>query len=194
MPELTGDSTAGLWILFVLVLGDSLGVPAPGDAALIVAGGLAADGRLWLPAVVAVAWVAAVIGDGIAFEAGRHGGRRLMEREGRFAEYRRAALERADRFYARHGLFAVFFIKFVPGIRAVSPLAAGTTSMRRWSFAVVNGLACGCWTTATASVAYAAGPTGAALIVAVGIALSLTSVAIRAARRRPARNPGVADA
>lgn len=194
MPELTGESRAGLWVLFVLVLADSLGVPAPGDTALIVAGGLAADERLWLPAVIAVAWVAAVIGDGIAFEAGRRGGRRLMEREGRFAEHRRAALERADRFYARHGLFAVFFIKFVPGIRAVSPLAAGTTSMRRASFTVVNGLACGCWTAATASIAYAAGPTGAALIVAVALALALLGMAIRVARRRPAQAASIADA
>jgi membrane protein DedA with SNARE-associated domain len=187
MPELTGDADAGLWALFVLVLSDSLGVPAPGDSALIVAGGLAADGRLWLPAVIGVAWLAAVLGDAIAFEAGRHGGRRILEREGRFVTHRRALLARADRFYARHGLFAVFFLKFVPGVRGVSAVAAGAAAMRRISFTAVNALACACWTTATASVAYAVGPTGALLIVGIGLVLSVVGFALRAARRRPVR-------
>lgn len=190
MPELTGESQAGLWALFVLVLGDSLGVPAPGDSALIVAGGLAADGRLWLPAVIVVAWAAAMIGDAIAFEAGRRGGRRLLERDGRFAEHRRAVLVRADRFYVRHGLFAVFFLKFVPGLRAVSAVTAGTAAMSRASFLAENALACGLWTTLAASVAYAVGPTGALFIVVAGITLSTTGLAVRTARRGRA---GVAD-
>ncbi len=197
MPEFGSSSNAGLWVLFVLVLGDSLGVPVPGDSALIIAGGLAADGRLALPAVIAVATVAAIVGDAIAFEAGRRGGRRVLERDGRFAPHRRAVLGRADRFYTRHGVFAVYFAKFVPGVRAVSAVTAGAANMPRRSFVLVNTLACLSWTSLTASIAYAAGPTGALVLVGLGVAVSLLALAIRALQRRRARarlgpSPGAA--
>jgi membrane protein DedA with SNARE-associated domain len=184
LPEFGASSSAELWLLFVLVLGDSLGVPAPGDSALIIAGGLAADGRLSLTAVIAVASVAALIGDAIAFEVGRHGGRRVLERDGRFAAHRQGLLRRADRFYLRYGLVAVYVAKFVPGVRAVSAVTAGAAHMPRLRFAAVNALACLSWTALTASVAYALGPTGAIILVAVGVVLSVVAVAVGAWRRR----------
>lgn len=184
-----GSTAVELTALFVLVLGDSLGVPVPGDSALIVAGGLAAEGRFPLWAVVAVATTAAIIGDTIAYEAGRHGGRRILGRDGRFAERRRALLSRAERFYARHGLLAVFLLKFVPGVRAVSAVTAGTSHMPRRSFAIVNALACLTWTTLSASIAFAAGPTGALVLAAVGVAITAVALVLGAARRRRATRP-----
>lgn len=186
MPELGEAGDAALWVLFALVLGDSLGVPVPGDAALIIAGGLAAKGTLSLPAVIVVASVAAFVGDLIAFEAGRRGGRRVLERDGRFADHRRRVLVRADRFYARHGLVAVYVAKFVPGVRAVSAVTAGATSMPRGAFAAVNAFAVVSWTSLSASVAYALGPEGSLYLVVVGGALTAIVVIVAMARRRRA--------
>lgn len=184
MPEFGSGSRADLWVLFVLVLGDSLGVPVPGDTALIVAGGLAAKGSIGLTEVILVASMAAIIGDAIAFEAGRRGGRRLLARDGRLADHRRRLLVRADAFYARHGLIAVYVAKFIPGLRAVSAITAGTTSMSRASFMAVNALACVSWTTLTASVAYALGPTGSLYLVAVAIVLTAAGIGYGVVRRR----------
>lgn len=191
MPEFTSSSDAGLWALFVLVFGDSVGVPVPGDSALIIAGGLAADGRLALPAVIVVATIAAFLGDLIAFELGRRGGRRVLERDGRFARHRRAVLRRVDAFYARYGVIAVFFAKFIPGVRSVSSVAAGATQMSRRNFALVDGAACITWTSATALIAYAVGPTGALVLVGIGLALSVVGLVAGAVRRKrqPAAEP-----
>lgn len=169
------SSDAGLLTLFALVFADSLGVPAPGDSALIVAGALVADGRVSLMAVIAVASAAAIIGDTIVYGVGRFGGRRILLRDGRFAQHRRRAVAKADAFYARHGLAAVFLGKFVPGVRGVGAFVAGTSGMRWGAFALVNAAACVTWTSLAVTVGYALGP---ALILAVVVGvLVLTGLA-----------------
>ncbi len=45
MPQFGESGAAELWVLFLLVLGDSLWVPVPGDSALIIAGGSRRRGR-----------------------------------------------------------------------------------------------------------------------------------------------------
>jgi membrane protein DedA with SNARE-associated domain len=190
MPQFGESGAAELWVLFLLVLGDSLWVPVPGDSALIIAGGLAAKGTIGLPEVIIVASVAAFIGDAIAFHVGRRGGRRVLERDGRHAVHRRELLARADRFYARYGVIAVYVAKFVPGVRAVSAVAAGATTMSRTAFLVVDALACISWTTLTASVAYAVGPTGSLFLVGAGLVALVVGFAVAQTRRRRVAIPG----
>ena len=169
--------------LFGLILGDAVGVPVPGDTALILAGGLAADGKVSLVAVVLVASIAAFLGDLVLFSIGRRGGRRILLRDGRLASRRRAVLHRADRFYARHGITAVFLGKFIPGVRAVSSLTAGSSQLHWRTFALVDGAACLSWTAAVASLAYAAGPRGALAMVVLSVAFSVTACVFGASRR-----------
>ena len=64
-----------------LVLGDSAGLPLPGETALITAGGLAAAGHLALGLVVIIAVLAAVAGDTLGFWIGRRRGREVLLRE-----------------------------------------------------------------------------------------------------------------
>ncbi|MFA9269388.1 MAG: DedA family protein [Baekduiaceae bacterium] len=175
---------AGLVTLFALVLADSLGVPAPGDSALLVAGALVADGHVSLVATIAVASAAAMVGDTIVYWVGRSGGRRLLLRDGPAADRRRSALAKADRFYQRYGLIAVFFGKFVPGVRGVGALAAGASGMRWGAFAAVNAAACLAWTSTAVAAGYAAGPS---VVLIVGVAAVAAGVVwILRRRSRPA--------
>lgn len=187
MPDVGASPGAILVALFLLIVGDSTGVPVPGDSALIVAGGLAADGQVALPAVIVVASIAAFCADLIVFEVGRRGGRRLLLRDGRFAARRRATLARADAWYARYGLATVFVGKFIPGVRAVGALTAGAAGMSRRGFAIVNAFACLSWSSLVASVAYAAGPTGALAIAGAGIALAAAAIVVGLVRARGRR-------
>lgn len=179
------SADAELITLFALVLIDSLGVPAPGDSALLVAGALASEGRVSTSAVIVVASVAAVLGDTIVFWFGRLGGRRLLLRDGRFVERRRHALARAEAFFTRFGLPAVFLAKFVPGVRGVAALAAGISGMRWPAFAVVNAVACVSWTVLAVTVGSVLGPT---LVVAglVGVCV-VAAVVWGAGRYRSSR-------
>lgn len=162
----------GLPALFALVLGESAGLPLPGETALIASGGLAADGQVSLLAVIVVAASAAIIGDMIGYWIGRRGGRKLLLREGRFSGHRRAAVAKADRYFEKYGVVTVFFARFIPGVRVVGALCAGATEMRWRTFAIANALGCITWAATVSSIAYAAGPTGALILIAIGFSIA----------------------
>ena len=74
-------SSYGYWAVFVLVAAESMGVPVPGETALIIAGtyaGTTHNLNPWL--IFAVASAAAIIGDNIGFWIGDTGGYRLARR------------------------------------------------------------------------------------------------------------------
>src|SRR4051794_22833253 len=89
--------------LFGLVFAESAGVPVPGETALLAAGVLAGAGHLALPFVVATAVAAAVFGDTLGYWLGRRGGRAALLRHGPLKAHREHALERGERFFAKHG-------------------------------------------------------------------------------------------
>src|SRR4051794_19723260 len=68
----------GLWFVFGIVCLESAGLWLPGETALIAAGVYASKGHLSITAVIAVAAVAAIIGDNIGYLLGRGGGRRPL--------------------------------------------------------------------------------------------------------------------
>src|SRR4029079_2815300 len=68
----------GLFALFVIVMLESGGVPIPGETARSAAGIFASRGRLDITAVIAVAAIAAIVGDNIGYWIGRTGGARVV--------------------------------------------------------------------------------------------------------------------
>ena len=161
-----------------LVLGESAGLPLPGETALITAGGLAAAGHLALGLVVIIAILAAVAGDTLGFWIGRRRGREVLLRDGFMAAHRRHAVARADRFFARHGVATVFVGRFVPGVRVVAAVMAGASHMPWRRFALANTSGAVVWATTVAGLAYLLGPSGAAMLALGGLAfgaLALTA-------------------
>jgi len=64
----------GYVVLFLLVGLESLGIPLPGETALVTAAAFAALGHLSISAVIATAVAAAIIGDNGGYWIGRAGG------------------------------------------------------------------------------------------------------------------------
>ena len=73
----------GLPVMTLLIAGESMGVPLPGETALIAAAILAGRGQLDIVAVIALASFAAIVGDNVGYLIGRRGGRRLLLRQPR---------------------------------------------------------------------------------------------------------------
>ena len=155
-----------------LVLGESAGLPLPGETALITAGGLVAGGHLALPVVIVVAALAAVCGDTIGYLAGRRGGRALLLRDGWGATHRRHAVRRADHFFARYGVATVFAGRWIPGLRVVAAVMAGATRMPWARFAVANAAGAVAWAATVATVAALAGPMGSLLLAGAGLTVA----------------------
>ena len=144
----------GYLVIFFGVMLESAGVPLPGEAVLIAAGGLAHRGVLKFGDALFFGILGAVIGDQIGYWAGRFGGRPFALRWGRYALITPERLGYAEAFFARHGGRAVFLARFVTGLRVFGALAAGTSRMAWGRFAFYNVLGGIVWATAAVSLGY----------------------------------------
>lgn len=160
---------SGYPILFLLVMAESGGVPLPGETAVIVGGVLASQGKLDIAAVIAVAALAAIVGDNIGYQIGRKGGRWLLQRPGPFLRHRRTVLEMGEPFFERHGPKAVFFGRFVLGLRTWASWLAGANHMRWRTFFLWNALGGICWATGVGLIAYFVGRSASNAITTFGI-------------------------
>jgi len=144
----------GYAVLFLLVGCESLGIPLPGETALITAAALAALGHLSIYLVVATAAAAAIVGDNIGYWIGRRGGIALARRYGRVIHVKASQLERAHAFFARHGPATVFYGRFVALLRTWAALLAGAARMPYATFALYNALGAVCWSAIFGTLGY----------------------------------------
>jgi membrane protein DedA with SNARE-associated domain len=159
VPALIVNIGAGIGypLLFAVVASEAGGLPVPGETALVAAAIAASHHRLHITSVIAVAAVAAIIGDNAGYFIGRKVGRKLLEARGPFARHRRKVLELGKPFFARHGNKAVFFGRWVTGLRTWASWLAGTSHMPWRSFAAWNAFGGVAWATTMGLLAYALG-------------------------------------
>ena len=159
----------GYPLLGVVVGIEALGIPLPGETAVIFGGLAASSGRLSIVLVIVVAAAGAIIGDNIGFVIGRRGGRAVLERPGRFEHERRRVLEIGDPFFERHGGKAVFLGRWIAGLRIWASWLAGASKMRWPTFLVWNALGGAAWATSVALAAYYGGKSVEAVFAKIGV-------------------------
>jgi membrane protein DedA with SNARE-associated domain len=167
----------GYPLLFGFVAAESAGGLVPGETSLILAAALAAQGQLSLPIVIAVAAAAAIVGDNVGYVIGRNALRRLVDRPGHWAAERRRLVERGDAFFARRGSAAVFFGRWLPGMRVVTSWLAGADRMPWRRFLLWNALGGIAWATTVGTLAYLLGRSASGSLGAIGF-VGLTVVAV----------------
>lgn len=156
--------------LFAVVAAESSGLPLPGETSLIAVGILASQhGDISIEVVIATAALAAIVGDNIGFVLGRHAGRRLLTRDGRWLERRRRFLIRGERFFEKHGSKAVFFARWLPGLRVVGSWLAGAHHMRWRTFLLWNALGGVAWAVSVGAVAFVLGQVAARIFRTFGL-------------------------
>jgi membrane protein DedA with SNARE-associated domain len=161
--------TFGYPLLFLAVMAESSGVPIPGETALITAAVLASQGKLQIELVIAIAAAGAIVGDNIGYLIGHKGGRWLLERPGRFQRQRLQVLALGEPFFEKHGPKAVFFGRFLLGLRVWASWLAGATRMHWRSFVLWNALGGICWATGIGLLAYFLGHAAGNAIETFGI-------------------------
>jgi membrane protein DedA with SNARE-associated domain len=159
----------GLFFLFGIVCFESAGLWLPGETALIAAGVYASKGHLSITGVIAIAAVAAIIGDNIGYWLGREGGRRLLLRYALLRRFSERVLPPAERFFERHGGKAVFLARFFGGVRVTGAWMAGITRMTWWRFLFWNAAGGIVWAVAVGLIAYYAGKAAADAIARYGV-------------------------
>ncbi|HVH66993.1 MAG TPA: bifunctional DedA family/phosphatase PAP2 family protein [Gemmatimonadales bacterium] len=147
----------GYVVLFLFVGLESLGLPLPGETALVTAAGLAALGHLSISAVIATATAAAIAGDNGGYWIGHAGGLALVRRYGQLLRLNESHLARAHAFFERHGGKAVFFGRFIALLRTWAAVLAGAGHMRYGTFMAYNALGAVCWSGIVGALGYAFG-------------------------------------
>jgi membrane-associated protein len=158
----------GYPVVFGLIAIETMGIPVPGETALIAAALLAHHGQLDIVPLIVIASLAAIIGDNIGFAIGRRGGRRVFAAPGPLHEYRLKVLEHGEPFFAKHGPKAVFLGRWVSGLRIASAWLAGINNMSWPTFLFWNALGGIAWATSIALGVYLLGDIAEKVISTAG--------------------------
>lgn len=168
----------GYLIIFFPILGESAGIPLPGETVLLAGGLAAARGILSLPLVILVGASAAILGDNLGYLVGRRGGRPLLLRYGQILHVKDRQIAILDSFFARHGPKTVFFGRWVIFLRVWAALFAGASRMHWRQFFFWNALGGLAWATTMSSIAYVFAASVGRISKVFGIAAWVIAIAV----------------
>jgi membrane protein DedA with SNARE-associated domain len=192
--------TYGYLAVFVIVAAESLGIPVPGETALITAAIYAGHTHRLNPWLIfAVASAAAILGDNIGFWIGDKGGYPLARRYGSKVRLDERKLKIARYLFDRHGIKVVFFGRFVSVLRTYAAFLAGTSKMRWRRFLPANAAGGILWAGIYTLAAYLAGnalqrASGTIDLILGGAAILAIVAAIVAIRRQTGKLATQAEA
>jgi undecaprenyl-diphosphatase len=129
----------GYWIaLFVALLETTIGVGLliPGSTIILFMGALAAKGYFDLGDLIWFAAIGAIIGDNINYYIGKKYGTKVFKKG--FWFIKPAHFKKGEEFFKRHGSKSIFIGRFIPSIKEIIPLIAGTFGMKRLPFMIWN--------------------------------------------------------
>ena len=195
------------WIVYVVVglivfAEDALfvGFVIPGETVAILGGVAASRGHASVLVVGIVVVTAAIVGDSVGYEIGKHWGTRLLDLRV-FATHRQR-LQDAQDFLARRGGLAVLLGRWVAFFRAVMPALAGTSKMPYRMFLPFNAAGGIVWGTVVVLVGYLAANSYAQVERAIGRDSALIALAVvlalvvvwRVRRRKAVKGTSASDA
>jgi len=127
----------GVFAIVFLESGLLVGFFFPGDSLLFTAGFLASQGFFDIKILIAGCFIAAVAGDSIGYYIGAKLGPKLFKKDNSII-FHKKHLERAQRFYDKHGGKTIILARFIPVIRAFAPVVAGAGKMNYKKFLTFN--------------------------------------------------------
>jgi membrane protein DedA with SNARE-associated domain/pimeloyl-ACP methyl ester carboxylesterase len=188
----------GYPIVALLVAAEGVGVPLPGETALILAAAAAARGQLSIAGVIIAASIGTIAGGSGGYWLGRTGGLAIVHRLGRYVGIDSAKIERGQQFFARYGARTVFLARFVAILRILAGLLAGAARMPFAEFSLYNALGGIAWSALFAGLGYVFGRNMRHLELVLGrygfIVAGIAVVAIIVVARRSSRKGKSASA
>jgi membrane protein DedA with SNARE-associated domain len=186
--------SSGLGYVLPAIIGlESMGVPSPGETALVLAAVLASQGKLDIWLVIAIAIGSAMLGDNVGYLLGRHFGRDVLEGPGPLRARRQAVIDAGDRYFKSHGPKTVFIGRWIALIRFAVAWLAGINGMRFLTFFAWNAVGAITWAFAYGLAGYYGGNAvanvlesiglGAAIVIGVGAVVALIVYRVREHRR-----------
>lgn len=127
----------GIFLIIFAESGLFIGFFLPGDSLLFTAGFLASQNIFDIKILALICFVAAVTGDSVGYTFGHKVGRRLFQKKESLF-FHKDNLEKAEKFYEKHGKKTIILARFTPIIRTFAPIVAGIGSMDYRTFITYN--------------------------------------------------------
>lgn len=141
-------------VLVLLVLLEAVGIPLPGEIALVTAAALASHGRISIYVVIALAAASASVGGILGYWIGIKGGLPLVARYGGYVGIRQSHVDKAHSFFERNGSKTILFGRFIAVLRTWASIVAGAASMSFPKFVTYNTIGSVAWATVFGSLGY----------------------------------------
>ncbi len=125
---------------FMLLLGAGAGLPVPEEVTMVGSGFLLYEGRVSFELIFATCWVGTLLGDSIPFWLGRRYGLAALRIPLLAKAIHPERMALIEKRFERHGNWAVFTCRFLPGVRMPGFFSAGTLGMSYVRFLVLDGL------------------------------------------------------
>jgi membrane protein DedA with SNARE-associated domain len=141
-------------VLVALVLLESVGIPLPGEIALVTAAAYASLGHISIYIVVILAAVAAIVGGILGYWIGIKGGLPLVARYGGYVGVRKSHIDRAHAFFERNGAKTILFGRFVAVLRTWAAVVAGAAFMSFTKFVLYTSIGSIVWAIVFGALGY----------------------------------------
>lgn len=152
--------------LFMFI--ESIGIPIPGESALITAAALAGAGKLSIVGVFFSALAGSVFGGMAGYWMGVRGGHAIVSRFGRLLRINDQRMARAHTFFEKHGASALIVGRYIAVVRSFLGIFAGVSAMPKRKFLLYNALGGLIWSLTFCIVGYFFGRNIPALMREIG--------------------------
>jgi membrane protein DedA with SNARE-associated domain len=172
-------STYGVWLVAVFIALESIGLPLPAEAALIAAAFFAArthELNIWI--LIAAGVPAAIVGDILGFWIGKLFGYQLLVRYGNQLGLTEGRIKVGQWLFVQYGGIFVFTARFLPFLRNMAAVLAGTHCMAQRNFYLASGMAAVTWVMGYGLAAYSYGEAFTNLASPAAISLGVAGLFI----------------
>jgi len=149
-------SSGGVLLIAAMIFAESgmfMGFFFPGDTLLIGAGVLASTGKINLYLLILAVAIAAIAGDNTGYHIGKRYGRKLFKKPDSIV-FKQEYVNKAEKFYEKHGNKTMLIAHFIPVIRTFTPPVAGVASMNYKSFVMFDAIGDSAWAIIVTLVGY----------------------------------------
>jgi membrane protein DedA with SNARE-associated domain len=161
---------AGYAAVFLFGFLEACCVPIPSEITFGYAGVLAGQGRLNIVAIIMIGTVAELLGSLVSYGVGRVGERPLVAKFGRYLLITQSDIDRAERFLAGRGVWAIPLGRALPVVRTFVSIVAGFVEVPVAMFALLSLIGTAIWVTAISLAGYAVGTQWKSIEKAISLA------------------------
>ncbi|MBD7944679.1 DedA family protein [Psychrobacillus sp. FSL K6-2684] len=151
----------GYFGVFLLILLENVFPPIPSEVILTLGGFMTTSTSMTKLGVILAATAGSVIGAAILYGIGLlldvERLEKIVKKYGKFLRLTVKDIHKADAWFDKYGVWAVFFGRLIPLVRSLISIPAGMSNMKFWLFLLFTTLGTLIWNTILVSVGSAVG-------------------------------------